>query len=402
MNVRFFGGRKAEYISILKHNPAGLYFCTDSRELFLGDSLLSDGLRVVNTFADLPSISEHKAAEGVIYFVEDTKNGYVLPHGHTEWLQVIYAPAPSNGAEVDLSGYYTKAEVDEAILKAIADIEIAIDLTGLATEEYVKQAIAQAELADKDVDLSIYYTKSETDTLVNNAVNEIVIPDTSDFITIEDVESKGYLTEHQDLSEYAKKTDIPSPEFFVVDFSTPNYAKAVEAYNSGKILILSNAAPDVNSYATMNYVSDKYITFTKFLMSRSSTYGAFNTYYLKPDNTWEVAKEVRLNKVEVSIDDNGITILNIGKENYKLDYATNEYIQQQNFVTNNYIEQNYTTTEQLEATYITNEQVTEVVTQEVNTVVAEQIENKVTEVIQEKVDAGEITLTLDKITYGEF
>ena len=400
MNVRFFGGHKSEYASILKHNPLGLYFCTDSRELFLGDSLLSDGLRVVTTLADLPSISEHKAAEGVIYFVEDTKNGYVLPHGGSEWLQVIYAPASSGGAEVDLSDYYTKAEVDEAILEAIADIEV--DFTGLATEEYVKQAIAQAELADKEVDLSIYYTKSETEALVNRAVSEIAIPDTSDFITMEDVESKGYLTEHQDLSEYAKKIDIPSPELFVVDFSTPDYAKAVEAYNNGKILLLSNAAPDVNSYAMMNYVSDKYITFTKFLMSRSSAYGAFNTYYLKPDNTWEVAKEVRLNKVEASIDNNGITILNIGKDNYKLDYATNEYIQQQNFVTNNYIEQNYTTTEQLEATYITNEQVIEVVTQEVNTVVTEQIETKVTEVIQEKVDAGEITATVDRITYGEF
>ena len=148
MNVRFFGGRKSEYVSIQKHNPIGLYFCADTRELFLGDRLLSDGLRVVSTFADLPSISEHKAAEGVIYFVEATKNGYVLPRGRTEWLQVIYAPTSGEGAAVDLSDYYTKAEVDEAILKAIANIEINVDISDYATKEDIASVEAKIPSLD--------------------------------------------------------------------------------------------------------------------------------------------------------------------------------------------------------------------------------------------------------------
>ena len=257
----------------------------------------------------------------------------------------------------------------------------------------VEEAIAAINIPETD--LSNYYNKSETETLVNEAVNGIKIPDTSNFITMEDVEGKGYLTEHQDLSDYAKKSDLPSieglasedfvrseiakaelnggevteeeldnllanyynktevdnkfkdleipsieglaseefvnkaiagieipeAEIYKVDFNAPNFAEATEAYKAGKVLVLINAAPDVNSYALMNYASDSYITFTKFLTSRSEAYGAFNTYYLSANNTWEVSKEVRLNKVEANVEgevNDELTSIKIGKEIYKL------------------------------------------------------------------------------------
>lgn len=193
MNVRFFGGRKEEYVSIPKHNPIGLYFCADTRELFLGDRLLSDGLRVVPTFADLPSIDEHKAAEGIIYFIAETKNGYVLPRGGTEWLQVIYAPANGIGGDVDLSNYYTKAEVDEAILKAIANIELEVDLTDYATKEEVaaiEATIPSIEgLATKQELLDNYVTN---ETLQNNYITQQEIANT-------------YITEQHIIQNYITK-----------------------------------------------------------------------------------------------------------------------------------------------------------------------------------------------------
>lgn len=96
--------------------------------------------------------------------------------------------------ETDLSDYYTKDEVDKLIPDdfatksdidvlndAVAQVEELLDekadvtdLTGLATEEFVVKKIAEAELADQDVDLSAYYTKSEVDAL---------IPDVSEFVT---------------------------------------------------------------------------------------------------------------------------------------------------------------------------------------------------------------------------
>lgn len=213
---------------------------------------------------------------------------------------------------VDLSDYYTKSEVenlipddfattsDIAVLnEAVSDVQQQLDekvdssaLNGLATEEFVLQKIAEAELSGDDIDLSEYYTKTETDQKISTAISEIVIPDTSDFVTMSDVEKQGYLTEHQDISHLATKAEVA----------------AVEA----KI-------PSVDNY-----------------------------------------------------------------------------------VTNTYIQQNYTTTQELQENYVTTEKVTEVVTQEVNTVVTEQVETKVTEVIENKIATGDITITPNAITYGDF
>lgn len=93
----------------------------------------------------------------------------------------------------DLGNYYTKEEVDEAIdgisdcgfdskdyyTKAEVDLMIPIT-TGLATEKYVDDAIAAIDIPD----LSEYALKSE-------------IPSTTGFITMSDVEGKGYQTETQ-------------------------------------------------------------------------------------------------------------------------------------------------------------------------------------------------------------
>ena len=682
MNVRFFGGTRAQYDSLAApRNPMGLYFCADTRELFWGDKLLTDGTRIVRTEADLPSLAQ--AADGITYFVEETRNGYVISSNRTKWIQVIHAPndggtikaisfAGIEMEEVDgvftidrrcarealgfivpdgledeeiviatedfvkdeiakieipganLDNYYTKVETAAAIEEAINNLElpeISLDdyatkqdvseaiasispvveevktkletevlpkveetilptvqkvendilpilptvkeltekaatqdwvkeqgyltdhqdlsayakktdldelatiesvealadtlestnsqldrvtrateslqetvgtlkiptkvseldndagyltehqdlseyakkseipsVEGLASEEFVLKKIAEAELADQDVDLSAYYTKSEVDALIpevptkvseltndagyitaadvpatdlsnyynktetENLIAEAVesiehpIVDLEGYATEEWVNEQGFLKEHQDLSEYAKKSDIPEAELFVVDFTAPDFAAALEAYNNGKLLLLVNAAPDANGYAVMNYVRADLITFTKFLTSRSEAYGSFNTYYLHSDNTWEISKEVKLNKVEANVADEPtaeLTSLRVGKEVYKLpdlaNYVTNEILEQNyitqeeianTYVTENHIVNNYVTQEAAKNTYVTNEQVTEVVTNEVNTVVTEQIETKVETIIQEKVDTGEIKV--NSISYGEF
>lgn len=86
-------------------------------------------------------------------------------------------------------------------------------LDGYATEEYVGTKIAEAQLGEGEVDLSNYYTKSEVDAL---------IPSTTGFITMADVEEKGYLTEHQDLSAYALKTEIPDVSGYALKTEIPS------------------------------------------------------------------------------------------------------------------------------------------------------------------------------------
>jgi hypothetical protein len=131
MNVRFFAGSKKQYLGLTKYDPLALYFCYDTRELFWGDLLLSDGMRVVATFADLPSFDT--AADGIVYFVTETRNGYTLSNSRTEWIQVIQASEGGNGQSVDLSDYFTKSEITTAIKEAV---------NGLVTEEYVNNKVA--------------------------------------------------------------------------------------------------------------------------------------------------------------------------------------------------------------------------------------------------------------------
>lgn len=63
----------------------------------------------------------------------------------------------------------------------------------VATKEYVQQKIAEAQMDGAEVDLSAYYTKSETDEAINNAINGIEIPDAevdlSNYYTREEVDA---------------------------------------------------------------------------------------------------------------------------------------------------------------------------------------------------------------------
>ena len=130
--------------------------------------------------------------------------------------------------EVDLSNYYTKAEVDAAIPE--------VDLSGYALKTEIPTVPTNVSEFNNDAgyltehqDLSSYALKTEipdvsvlakqedltalSENLSNNYYTksevDAAIPDVSGFITMSDVEAKGYLTEHQSLEGYAKTTDIP-------------------------------------------------------------------------------------------------------------------------------------------------------------------------------------------------
>ncbi len=420
MNVRFFGGTRKQYDSLpTPRNPLGLYFCEDTRELFWGDRLLTDGIRVVSTFADLPTRAD-AVADGVVYYVTETRNGYVLSPDRSEWLQTIYAPA-TDAYKVPESEIYNtvttvgavrdiEAKIYKTIDERIANIEIGTSGTGVKAIYFAGRQLDAHDDGTYHIDrlcalnaLGFKLPDGHEDTEIELVTKEYV-DDLLAKIPGAGIDITKYYTKDEIDGLIAART--PAPELYVVDFDAPNFTEAAEAYKEGKLLLLTNAAPDRNSYAIMNYVSDKYITFTKFLMSRSTqAYGAFNTYYLRPDNTWELAKEVKLNKVEAVVDSNhDLTGLTIGKETFDFDnFATTEAVTQLtqnienientyvttetvNTITQN-IEQTYITKDAAQSTYVTTEKVTEVVTEQV------------TEVIQEKVDAGAIAVKSDSINY---
>ena len=117
--VRFYSGTKQQYLNLNTYNPLALYFCTDTGELYRGDQCISDGIRVVPTRADLPELS--CAADGIVYFIHDSRNGYMLSPDRTEWLQTIYAPA-MDAYEVPESEIYKTVTT----VGAVRDIEAKI------------------------------------------------------------------------------------------------------------------------------------------------------------------------------------------------------------------------------------------------------------------------------------
>lgn len=118
-NVRFYSGTRAQYDSLVSRNPLALYFCDDTGELFKGDICLSDGVRIVPTRADLPECKY--AADGVVYFIAETKSGFMVSPDRTEWLQTIYAPV-TDAYTIPESEMYTTVTT----VGAVRDIEAKI------------------------------------------------------------------------------------------------------------------------------------------------------------------------------------------------------------------------------------------------------------------------------------
>ena len=89
-NVRFISTTQEKQNNREEYDYNALYFCKDSRALYRGNQLLSDGARIVSSYSDLPEFNV--AADGIIYYTEDTQNGYLLNITRDGWVQVISAP----------------------------------------------------------------------------------------------------------------------------------------------------------------------------------------------------------------------------------------------------------------------------------------------------------------------
>lgn len=134
-----------------------------------------------------------------------------------------------------------------------------IDMSQYATETYVNEKIA--EIQTGSVDLSNYYTKPETVSLLNNYATKSEIPDTTGLASQTWVEEKGYLTTHQplktingesivgtgnitisgspDMSNYYTKAQIDAKGYLTEHQSLANYA-------------LKSEIPDVSGYLTLD------------------------------------------------------------------------------------------------------------------------------------------------------
>lgn len=159
---------------------------------------------------------------------------------------------------IAITDIVTKAELEEAIknihvegatfddseiLRRLQALETKpeIDTSGFATKQELESKAERAEISRISSDVELLKAKTDKDTvyddsalkqrvtaLENKTDNDTVYNDaeikqrlevlehkpsvnTSELVTKQELESKGYLTEHQSLSNYATKQEIPQP-----------------------------------------------------------------------------------------------------------------------------------------------------------------------------------------------
>ena len=159
---------------------------------------------------------------------------------------------------VALTDIVTRAELEEAIknihvegatfddseiLRRLQALETKpeIDTSTFATKQELENKVERAEISNISAEIEALKAKTDKDTvyddsalrervtaLENKTDNDTVYNDTeikqrlevlehkpsvntSELVTKQELDSKGYLTEHQSLEEYAKKTELPQP-----------------------------------------------------------------------------------------------------------------------------------------------------------------------------------------------
>ena len=132
-NVRFIKTTKEKHLNRDTYDPNALYFCEDTQEIYKGQHPYTEGIKVIPTYADLPSCP--CAADGVVYYVTETRNGYVMAPDRSGWLQTIYAPVTDMSSVPEGEEYNVVATVGavrdlEEELRAYVDEQVTTGGTG--------------------------------------------------------------------------------------------------------------------------------------------------------------------------------------------------------------------------------------------------------------------------------
>lgn len=210
------------------------YLCTDTAELFLGVSN--------NGTLDLKKINENVVDAEIPTKLSELLNdcGFLtqIPDNY-----VVEEDIAGFALKTDLEGLATETYVNEKfsnieipeIPSKVSDLDndlgyITVVPDSYATKEFVASEIAKAELEGQDIDLSYYYTKTETAEAITSAV-----------------ETKADKSElfSKDYNELINKPNIPSIE-----------GLATEAYVNKAITEINIPEIDTDGFVTDESLND--------------------------------------------------------------------------------------------------------------------------------------------------
>ena len=120
------------------------------------------------------------------------------------------------GRIIDIDNIVTKQELDELFAKIKAqggtydDSSLRAELSNKVDRTEIAQITGKIEVLEQKTDKDTIYDESALKQRVSALESKPEI-DTSLLVTKQELSSKGYLTAHQSLTEYAKKSELPQP-----------------------------------------------------------------------------------------------------------------------------------------------------------------------------------------------
>ena len=293
---------------------------------------------------DIPSLNGYATEEWV------TNKGYLTSHQSLEdyytKTQVDAKLKGISGGTVDLSDYYTKVESDDkyALKTSIPTLD------GYATEEWVNSKgflTTHQDLTDyaKKTELTNYYTKVESDGKYALSAD---IPSLNGYATEQWVTNQGYLTTHQSLEDYATKEQLSTK----ADKEHTHLLKDITDYVAPNLSIYAKKTdiPSLNGYATEQWVNSKgYLTSHQDLTdyARKAEIKTVNGHSLigSGDIQIEVGSSVDLSNYYTKTDSDGKYALKTSIPSLE-GYATEQWVEGKNYLTSHQsLEEYYTKTD---------------------------------------------------------
>ena len=166
-----------------------------------------------------------------------------------------------------LAEYAKKSELFSKDYNDLTNKPTIPSIDGLASTSYVDSKVAEIDVPTKTSDLindSGFLTEHQS---LADYAKKSEIPDVSGFLTSipdeyvteTELDAKGYLTEHQSLAEYAKKSDIPDVSNYVTDTELNTAISSAEERVDFKLgsYALKTEVPSVEGLASTQYVDNK-------------------------------------------------------------------------------------------------------------------------------------------------
>ncbi len=212
-------------------------------------------------------LTEHQSLSGYATEQWVQNQGYLTEHQHLKTINNISLIGDGNieigtGGTIDLSNYYTKGETNNLLDdKLDASAYTPTDLSS-----YYNKSEVNSLLDDKldasaytPTDLSQYWTSAQTQSAITQSV--------SGYATQQWVENQGYLTEHQSLSGYATEQWVENQGYLTEHQSLSGYATTATTTNINNALTAHTADTTVHvtqsEKNTWNSKADQSTTYTK-------------------------------------------------------------------------------------------------------------------------------------------